>query len=109
MASGLYGFTPNVKGIDEALSTPEVRAELAAMAGRIAANANSNFALGPCRIPAAFASDGKSFWYNGDGPKVQPYGSFVDQGSYVPIGKVVCMTALGRYDNSTNNTILKSR
>jgi hypothetical protein len=109
MASGLYGFTPNVRGIDDALSTPEVKARLAEVAGNIAARANANFALNPCRIPEQFTSDGKSFYYNGDGPQIEPYGSHVDMGAYVPIGKVVCRTALGRYDNSLNNTILKSR
>lgn len=109
MASGLYGFKPNVRGIDEALSTPQVKAQLQAMADGIAARANSNFALGACMVPGQFASGGKPFYYGGDEPRIDPYGAHVDMGKYVPIGKVVCRTALGRYDNSMNNTILKSR
>jgi len=109
MANELYGFKPNKRGICAALSTPEVKAKLAEATSSIANRANGNFALDACKIPAQFTKYGKAFHYDGKGPRIAPYGSHVDMGNYVPIGKVVCRTALGRYDNSLNNTILKSR
>ena len=108
MASQMH-FVPNVRGIDRALSSSGVKSKLAEIAGNIASRANSNFALGRCDIPAPFTKDGKTLHYGGKEPEIDPYGSHVDMGQWVPIGKVVCRTALGRYDNSINNTILKSR
>ena len=96
-------FTLEYKSGDDWYVVPEE------VVDRIAARANSNFALGACMVPGQFASGGKPFYYGGDEPRIEPYGSYVDMGKYVPIGKVVCRTALGRYDNSMNNTILKSR
>ena len=39
--------------------------------------------------------------FNGT-PNIPPYGSHVDVADRTAIGKVVCKTALGRYDNSIN-------
>lgn len=111
MADGqLYGFVPNVRGIDRALSSPAVKSQLKSYVDGVASSANANFGLHAGDLVPLTVQNGtvQNVKFNG-APRIEPYGSYVDQGAYVPIGKVVCKTALGRYDNATNNTILKSR
>ncbi len=86
MADGLYGFTPNVPGIDQALSSGGVKAKLASICEPIAAKANANATY-----------------------KKALYVTFVDQGTYVAIGKVVAANNAARLDNAHYNTLLKSR
>lgn len=111
MASGgLYGYKPNPSGWQQVFKSGGMQAALRGAVEPIAASANANFGLHagdrvPLKVKNGTVQDVK---FNGS-PKVPPYGSFVDLGSYTAIGKVVCMSELGRYDNSINNTILKSR
>lgn len=86
MADGLYGFTPNVGGIDAALSSEGVNAKLASICEPIAARANANAVY-----------------------KKALYVTFVDQASYVALGKVVAANNAARADNAHYNTLLKSR
>lgn len=86
MASGLYGFTPNVPGIDAVLSSGAVRGMLASIAAGIAGTAN------------AIAQE--------DGAEYQ---SHVDMATYVPLGKVTCGNHAARKDNALHNTLLKAR
>ena len=108
MASGMT-FVPNTAGIEKVFKSSSMQNALRSTCEPAAARANSNFALNACMIPAPFTRSGKAFYYNGDGPEIEPYGVVVDVASHTAIGKVVAMTALGRYDNSINNTIKKSR
>lgn len=86
MASGLYGFTPNVPGIDAALSSEGVKAKLASICEPIAARANANAVY-----------------------KKALYVTYVDQGTYVALGKVVAANNAARADNAHYNTLLKAR
>lgn len=86
MASGLYGITPNLAGIDAVLSSASVKALLLGHAESIASSANANA-----------VERGAS------------YRALVDQASYVALGKVVCGNAAARRDNARHNTLLKSR
>lgn len=110
MASVLYGFKENLPGIERVWKSKGMQDALRSTLEPVAARANSNFALGRCDIPAEYGTkDGKTFHYGGTPPEIDPYGFFVDVAEHTAIGKVVSMTVLGRYDNSLNNTILKSR
>lgn len=86
MADGLYGFTPNVEGIDAALSSEGVKAKLMHLCFPIASRAN------------ALAVYDYAF-----------YDVYVDQGTYVALGKVVAANNAARLDNAHYNTLLKSR
>lgn len=110
MASGIYGIQIFPSGIEQVFKSGEMQAALDAAVSPIAASANANFGLkAGDRIPLKVKNGSvQEVRFNGT-PKVPPYGSYVDVASHTAIGKVVCMTELGRYDNSINNTILKSR
>lgn len=86
MADGLYGFMPNVEGIDAALSSEGVKAKLASICEPIAARANANAVY-----------------------KKALYVTYVDQGTYVALGKVVAANNAARADNAHYNTLLKAR
>lgn len=86
MASGLYGFTPNVEGIDQVLSSDGVKAKLSSICGPIAARANANAVY-----------------------KYARYAAFVDQATYVALGKVVAANNAARFDTARYNTLLKAR
>ena len=110
MASGLYGYKPRQSGWMQVFKSAGVQSALKGVVEPIAARANANFGLRagdpvPLKVANGSVQDVK---FNGT-PVKPPYGSFVDIGNYTAIGKVVCMTEIGRYDNSINNTILKSR
>ena len=110
MADGIYGFEENPNGFAQIFKSGAMQAALEAVVSPIAAKANANFGLKagdpvPLKVKNGTVQDVK---FNGR-PNTPPYGSYVDLGDYTAIGKVVCMTELGRYDNSINNTILKSR
>ena len=110
MDSGLYGYRPDAAGWAQVFKSGGMQSALKGVVEPIAANANANFGLRagdrvPLKVKNGTVQDVK---FNGT-PKKPPYGAFVDLGTYTAIGKVVCMTELGRYDNSINNTILKSR
>ena len=110
MASGLYGFKPNPAGIMQVWKSGGMQAALNAAVSPIAARANASFGLhAGDKVPLKVRNGTvQMVKFNGT-PSIQPYGSYVDVGDRTAIGKVVCMTELGRYDNSINNTILKSR
>ena len=110
MASGLYGFVPNPSGIEQVWKSGGMQSALRSAVEPIAAAANANFGLKAGeRVPLKVKNGTvQMVKFNGDLKKL-PYGAFVDVASHTAIGKVVCMTELGRYDNSINNTILKSR
>ena len=110
MASGLYGYKPNPAGWQQVFKSAGMQAALDAAVSPIAERANANFGLHagdkvPLRVKNGTVRMVK---FNGV-PRIAPYGSHVDVADRTAIGKVVCKTALGRYDNSINNTILKSR
>lgn len=106
----LYGFKPNRAGIIAAMKSEGVKAQLRAVVEPIAANANGNFGIAAGTPVPMEVRNGTVQDVRFDGtPRIDPYGAYVDEGAYTAIGKVVCKTALGRYDNATNNTILKSR
>lgn len=84
--SGLYGFTPNIRGIRAALKSEGVRAQLREACDAIAERANAN-----------------------KQSKRAEYKVYVDAGRYTAIGKVVCGNLAARFDNAHHNTILKSR
>ena len=86
MASGLYGFKPNISGIRAALKSEGAQASLRRVAEPIAAAANA-----AAQEPEAV------------------YKVYVDLGAYTAIGKVVCGNQAARRDNARHNTILKSR
>ena len=86
MASGLYGITPNLAGIDAVLSSGAIESELHATCEPIAQAATAN-----AQVRGA------------------EYRAYVDQAGYVLIGKVVCGNQAARRDNARHNTILKSR
>ena len=110
MASGLYGFRPNPAGIIQVFKSGGMQSALSGVVEPIAARANANFGIAPGEGVPLKVKNGtvQMVKFNGT-PNMPPYGSYVDLGSYTAIGKVVCMTEMGRYDNSINNTILKSR
>lgn len=110
MADGIYGLEIFPSGIEQIFKSGEMQAALDAVVSPIAASANANFGLRagdrvPLRVRNGTVQNVK---FNGT-PNMPPYGSYVDVADHTAIGKVVCMTELGRYDNSINNTILKSR
>lgn len=106
----LYGFKPNRAGIIATMKSEGVKAQLRSEVERIAGAANGNFGLAAGTPVPMKVANGTVQNVKFDGtPKIDPYGAYVDEGAYTAIGKVVCKTALGRYDNATNNTILKSR
>lgn len=107
---GLYGFKPNPRGIEQIWKSGGMQGALMSAVSPIAERANANFGLKagdhvPLKVKNGTVQQVK---FNGT-PKIPPYGSFVDVADHTAIGKVVCMTELGRYDNSIHNTILKSR
>ena len=109
MASGMT-FVPNTAGIRRVFRSSGMQSALKSAVEPIAARANANFGLHEGdRVPLK-AKNGtiRDVKFNGT-PKVDPYGAYVDLAPNTAIGKVVCKTELGRYDNSINNTILKSR
>ena len=110
MVSGIYGIEIFPRGIEQVFKSGSMQAALEAAVSPIAASANANFGIkGGDRIPLKVKNGSvQQVRFNGT-PKTPPYGSFVDVADHTAIGKVVCMTELGRYDNSINNTILKSR
>ena len=110
MASGLYGYKPNPAGWMQVFKSGGMQSALRGAVEPIAARANANFGLkAGDRVPLTVKNGSvQPIRFNGT-PNIPPYGAHVDVGSYTAIGKVVCKTALGRYDNSINNTILKSR
>jgi len=106
----LYGFKPNRAGIAAVMKSAGVKAQLQAAVDPIAARANANFGIAAGTPVPLTVQNGTVQNVKFDGtPRIEPYGAYVDEGSYAAIGKVVCRTALGRYDNAINNTILKSR
>ena len=110
MASQLHGFTPNAHGIEQVFKSSGMQAALRQAVEPIADAANANFGLqAGDRVPLEVKNGTvQMVRFNGT-PKYDPYGAYVDLAEHTAIGKVVCMTELGRYDNSINNTILKSR
>lgn len=110
MASRLSHIRPNPSGISRTLKSAGVQQALDAVIAPIAARANTNFVIAAGDPVELGVKNGtrRTVRFNGV-PKIPPYGSFVDLGTYTAIGKVVCMTELGRIDNARNNTILKSR
>ena len=110
MASGLYGYRPNPAGWEQVFKSGGMQSALDAAVSPIAAAANANFGLRAGERVPLMVKNGtvQMVKFNGT-PNTPPYGSFVDVADLSAIGKVVCMTRLGRYDNSINNTILKSR
>ena len=110
MASGIYGIEIFPSGIEQIFKSGGMQSALEAVVSPIAASANANFGLhAGDRVPLKVKNGTvQQVRFNGV-PKSPPYGSFVDVADHTAIGKVVCMTELGRYDNSINNTILKSR
>lgn len=86
MASGLYGFKPNIAGIRAVLKSGGAQDALRRVAEPIAAAANA-----AAQEPEAV------------------YKVYVDLGAYTAIGKVVCGNQAARRDNARHNTILKSR
>ena len=110
MASGLYGYRPNPEGWKQVFKSGGMQAALDAAVSPIAAAANANFGLRAGeRVPLTVKNGTVQMVKFSGTPNMPPYGSYVDVADRTAIGKVVCMTALGRYDNSINNTILKSR
>jgi len=110
MADGIYGLVIFPSGIEQIFKSGGMQSALDAVVSPIAASANANFGLKagdrvPLRVRNGTVQNVK---FSGT-PKMPPYGSYVDVADHTAIGKVVCMTELGRYDNSINNTILKSR
>lgn len=110
MASGgLYGFRINRRGVIAALKSQGVQDALRDVVEPIASRANASYSLAGQRVPLEVPNGTTQDVLVTRPPRVPPYGSFVDLGAYAAIGKVVCMTALGRADNAHNNTILKAR
>lgn len=110
MGSGIYGVRLFPSGIEQVFKSGGMQAALDAVVSPIAASANANFGLKAGDAVPLMVQNGtvQQVRFSGT-PKMPPYGSFVDVADHTAIGKVVCMTELGRYDNSINNTILKSR
>ena len=110
MASGIYGLEIFPSGIIQIFKSGEMQAALDGVVSPIAASANANFGLkAGDRVPLKVRNGTvQNVRFSGT-PKMPPYGSYVDLGDFTAIGKVVCMTELGRYDNSIHNTIMKSR
>lgn len=110
MASGLYGYKPNPAGWRQVFKSAGMQAALDSVVSPIAARANANFGINAGdRVPLTVKNGTTQMVKFNGTPNIAPYGSYVDLGSHTAIGKVVCKTRLGRYDNSINNTILKSR
>lgn len=110
MGSGIYGVKIFPSGIEQIWKSGGMRSALESAVAPIAAAANANFGLRagdrvPVRVKNGTVQDIK---FDGN-PRIQPYGHHVDLGDHTYIGKVVCKTELGAYDNSINNTIMKSR
>lgn len=110
MGSGIYGLEIFPSGIEQIWKSGGMQAALDAAVAPIAESANANFGLKagdrvPMRVKNGTVQDVK---FDG-APRIQPYGHYVDLADHTYIGKVVCRTQLGAYDNSINNTILKSR
>lgn len=109
MGSGMT-FVPNSAGIRRVFRSGGMQHALKNAVEPIAARANANFGLHEGDPVPMTVKNGtvQTVRFNGT-PKIDPYGAYVDLAPNTAIGKVVCKTALGRYDNSINNTILKSR
>lgn len=83
------GFRADMAGVRAALKSGPVRAEVARSTRRVGARAN---AIAP-----------------GHGYRsVEPYGTYVDDGGYTVVGKVVAQTEMARCDNAKNGTLLKA-
>ena len=97
-------------GIEQVFKSGAMQAALDAVVSPIAEKANANFGLKAGDPVPLMVKNGtvQEVKFNGT-PKMKPYGSYVDVADHTAIGKVVCMTQLGAYDNSINNTIMKSR
>ena len=110
MGSGLYGYEPNEAGWRQVFKSSGMQSALKSAMEPIVGRANANFGLhAGDRVPLKVKNGTvQMVKFNGT-PNMPPYGSFVDLADNTAIGKVVCMTELGRYDNSINNTIMKSR
>lgn len=108
-STGLYGFRVNRRGVIAALKSQGAQDALGQVVEPIAARANSLYSLTGNTAKLALANGTTRDVRVTQAPRVPPYGSFVDVGTYTAIGKVVCLTALGRADNARNNTILKAR
>lgn len=110
MGSGIYGVVVIPGGIEQIFKSGAMRGALEAVVAPIAESANANFGLKagdrvPLKVKNGSVQDVK---FNGT-PRIPPYGHHVDLADHTYIGKVVCKTELGAYDNSINNTIMKSR
>ena len=106
----VYGIQIFPSGIEQIFKSGGMQAALDAVVSPIAASANANFGLRagdtvPLKVRNGTVQDVK---FDGT-PRIEPYGSHVDLADHTYIGKVVCRTELAAYDNSINNTILKSR
>ncbi len=109
-SGGIYGLRIIPSGIEQIFKSGGMQSALNAVVSPIAATANANFGIKAGeRIPMKVKNGTVQEIKFSGSPKSPPYGSFVDVASHTAIGKVVCMTELGRIDNSRNNTILKSR
>lgn len=106
----IYGLKIIPSGIEQIFKSGGMQSALESVVSPIAATANANFGIKAGeRIPMKVKNGTvQEIKFNG-APSSPPYGSFVDVADHTAIGKVVCMTELGRIDNSRNNTILKSR
>ena len=110
MASGLYGYTPYPSGWMQVFKSAGMQSALRGAVEPIAEAANANFGLyAGDRVPLRVRNGTVQMVKFNGSPNIPPYGAHVDVADRTAIGKVVCMTELGRYDNSINNTILKSR
>lgn len=110
MMGSIYGIQIFPSGIEQIFKSGGMQSALDAVVSPIAANANANFGLrAGDRVPLKVKNGTVQMVKFNGSPNIPPYGSFVDVADHTAIGKVVCMTELGRYDNSINNTILKSR
>ena len=110
MGSGIYGVEILPSGIAQIFKSGGMQSALESVVAPIAAAANANFGLRagdrvPLEVRNGTVQDVK---FNGT-PKMPPYGYYVDLADHTYIGKVVCKTRLGAYDNAINHTILKSR
>ena len=110
MGSGIYGVEMFPSGFEQVFKSGGMKSALESAVAPIAARANANFGIKagdpvPLKVKNGSVQEVK---FNGR-PNVPPYGHHVDLANHTYIGKVVCKTQLGAYDNSINNTILKSR
>lgn len=110
MGSGIYGVRIIPSGIEQVFKSGGMQAALEGVVAPIAAAANANFGLKAGDMIPVRVKNGTVQEIKFDGtPRIEPYGYHVDLADHTYIGKVVCKTELGAYDNSINHTILKSR